>query len=67
MKYFFVLFILFLSACSLDKDPIKKSIVDMKLSNILKKTTDFNTMTFDEFNIFLKDYSDKKDYPDIIN
>ena len=74
MKYFLLLLILILSACSLDKksvywneDPLKKSVENKKLSTILQKTSDFKTMTFEEFNIFLKDYSDKTDYPDINN
>ena len=74
MKYFLILLILILSACSLDKksvywneDPLKKSVENKKLSTILQKTSDFKTMTFEEFNIFLKDYSDKADYPDINN
>ena len=74
MKYFLLLLILILSACSLDKksvywneDPLKKSVENKRLSTILQKTSDFKTMTFEEFNIFLKDYSDKADYPDINN
>ncbi|MDA9569048.1 hypothetical protein N9R57_00830 [Candidatus Pelagibacter sp.] len=72
MKYFFLSLILILSSCSLNKDstywnedPIKKSIEDKKLSKILKKTGDYKTMTFDEFNLFLKNYSANADYPDI--
>jgi|TARA_B110000037_G_C16972221_1_gene445533 hypothetical protein len=74
MKYFFLLLFLILTACSLNKnsaywneDPVKKSFNSKKLSLILKKTSDFKTMTFEEFNIFLNDYSDKADYPDINN
>ena len=70
MKYFILLLIL--SACSLDKNstywnegPLKKSVDDKKLSKILKKTGDYKNMTFDEFNLFLKDYSNEADYPDI--
>jgi hypothetical protein len=70
VKYFFLLLIL--SSCSLDKnsefwseDPKKKSIEAKKLSKILKKTYDFKAMTFDEFNLFLKDYSNNAEYPDI--
>ena len=44
---------------------MKKSIEDKKLSKILKKTSDYKTMTFDEFNLFLKNYSANADYPDI--
>jgi len=72
LRYLFLSLILFLTSCSLSKDsaywnedPIKKSVEDKKLSKILKKTFDFNTMTFEEFDIFLKDYSDKAEYPDI--
>jgi len=74
MKYFLLPFILILTSCSLDKNstywnenPINKSVEDKKLSKILKKTVDFKKMTFDEFNLFLKSYSDKADYPDINN
>ena len=70
MKYLFL--ILILTSCSLSKDsaywnedPIKKSAEDKKLSKILKKTDDFKSMTFDEFNHFLKDYSNNAEYPDI--
>jgi len=74
VKYFLLPLILILTSCSLDKnssywneDLIKKTVENKKLSKILKKTADFKTMTFDEFNLFLKDYSDKADYPDINN
>ena len=74
MKYFLLPFILILTSCSLDKNstywnenPINKSVEDKKLSKISKKTVDFKKMTFDEFSLFLKDYSDKADYPDINN
>ena len=72
MKYLFLSLILFLASCSLSKnsaywneDPIKKSVENKKLSKILKKTGDYKSMTFDEFNLFLKDYSDNAEYPDI--
>ena len=72
MKYLFLSLIVFLTSCSLNKDstywnedPIKKSAEDNKLSKILKKTDDYKTMTFDEFNLFLKDYSKNSQYPNI--
>jgi len=74
VKYFLLPLILILTSCSLDRnssywneDLTKKTVENKKLSKILKKTADFKTMTFDEFNLFLKDYSDKADYPDINN
>ena len=72
MKYLSLFLILFLASCSLNKDsvywnedPIKKSAEDKKLSSILEKTGDYKSMTFDEFNLFLKDYSNNAKYPDI--
>ena len=73
MKYFFLSLILLFTSCSLsndsaywNEDPIKKSSEDKKLSKILKKTGDYKSMTFDEFNLFLKDYSKNAEYRDII-
>ena len=72
MKYLFLSLILLLTSCSLSKDSaywnedlIKKSSEDKKLSKILKKTGDYKSMTFDEFNLFLKDYSNNAEYPGI--
>ena len=72
MKYLFLSLVLFLTSCSLNKDsaywnedPIKNSAVDKKLSKTLKRTGDYKSMTFDEFNLFLKDYSNNAEYPDI--
>ena len=72
MKYLFLSLIIFLTSCSLNKDSaywnddlIKKPADDKKLSKILKKTGDYKSMTFDEFNLFLKDYSNNAEYPDI--
>ena len=71
MKYLFLSLILFLTSCSLSKDSAysnddsKKSAEDKRLSKILKKTGDYQSMTFDEFNFFLKDYSNNAEYPDI--
>ena len=72
MKFFFLPLIFILTSCSLDKnssywneEPLNKLENNKKLSKILKKDINFDTMTFDEFNLFLQDYSDKADYPDI--
>jgi|TARA_B110000211_G_C13518839_1_gene310023 hypothetical protein len=74
VKHLILPLLLILTSCSLDKnsaywneDPIKKSIENEKLSKILNNTDDFKKMTFDEFNLFLKDYSENSDYPDINN
>ena len=74
MKYFLLSLILVLSACSLNKnssywneDLINDSLESKKLSQILKKTGNFKKMTFDEFNLFLKNYYDNSENPDINN
>ena len=72
MKYLFLSLIVFLTSCSLNKDSaywnedhIKKSADGKKISKILEKTGDYKSMTFDEFDIFLKVYSNNAEYPDI--
>ena len=74
MKYFFLSIILLLSSCSLDKnstywnkDSEIQSIKDKKLSKIIKKNADLKEMTFEEFDLFLKDYSDKSKFPNLDN
>ena len=74
MKYFLIPLIFILTACSLNKnstywskDLIEKSTENKMISKTSKKNTDLKTMTFDDFNTFLKDYSNKTDYPDINN
>ena len=74
MKFFLLLIIIILTSCSLNQDsvywnndPIKKNIENKKLSKILKRKDKYKTMTFDEFNLYLKDYSNKADYPDLNN
>ena len=65
MKYFLVFLFLFLLSCSLDKDSNKKNIEKNKYTKMLEKNGDFKLMSFDEFHLFLKEYSKNSDYPDI--
>jgi len=74
VKYFLLSLILVLSACSFNEnstfwneDSTKKSFEKKNLSKILKKNENFKKMTFEEFNLFLKSYSERADYPDIDN
>tara|TARA_B100000795_G_C22481991_1_gene316985 strand:- start:287 stop:511 length:225 start_codon:yes stop_codon:yes gene_type:complete len=74
VKYLYLPLILILTSCSLDKnsaywnkDRIKKTTEDKKISKIDKKVKNYQTMTFDEFNLSLKEYGSKADYPDINN
>ena len=64
--------ILFLTNCSLNKDSkywtedvVKKSKDQKKLSEVLKKSDDITNMTYDEYKIYIDDYTKKSKYPDI--
>ena len=59
MKYLFLMLILFLTSCSLNKDA---AYLD---NDSINKTNNFMSMTFDEFNLFLKNYSNNAEYPNI--
>ena len=49
-----------------EKKKLSVILKEKQILNSLKETYgDFKTLTFDEFNIFLKDYSNKSEYPDI--
>jgi len=73
MKLFFIFFIIsFLTNCSLNKDSkywtedvVKKSEDQKKLSVVLKKPEDITSMTFEEYEIYIDDYTKKSKYPDI--
>ena len=73
MKLVFIFFIiLFLTNCSLNKDSkywtedvVKKNKDQKKLSEILKKSEDITNMTYDEYKIYIDDYTKKSKYPDI--
>ena len=73
MKLFLILFIIFLlNNCSLNKDSkywtedgIKKSKDQKKLSNVQKKSVDITNMTYDEYKIYIDDFTKKSKYPDI--
>jgi hypothetical protein len=73
MKLVFICFIIsFLANCSLNKDSkywtedvVKKSEDQKKLSVVLKKPEDITSMTFEEYEIYIDDYTKKSKYPDI--
>ena len=68
MKLVFIFLIFFiLNNCSLNKDSkywtedvIKKSKDQKKLSEILKKSEDITNMSYDEYKIYIDDYTKKK-------
>jgi hypothetical protein len=73
MKLVFIFFItLFLTNCSLNKDSkywtedvVKKREDQKKLSELLKKSEVITNMTYDEYKIYIDDYTKKSKYPDI--
>ncbi|MDC0951377.1 hypothetical protein OAR81_01395 [Candidatus Pelagibacter sp.] len=73
MRLILTLFLLLLlNNCSLNKDSkywtedvVKKNENQKKLTNILKKSEDITTMTFEEYEIYMDDYTKKSKYPDI--
>jgi len=73
MKFFLISFvIILLNNCSLNKDSkywtediVKRKDDQKKLSKILKKSDDITTMTLEEYEIYIDDYTKKSKYPDI--
>ena len=63
---------IFLNNCSLNKDSkywtedvVKKGEDQKKLSEVLKKSEDITNMTYEEYEIYIDDYTKKSKYPDI--
>ena len=73
MKLIIILVLsLFLGNCSFNKDSKywtedvdKRNEDQRKLSKILKKSEDITTMTLQEYEIYIDDYTKKSKYPDI--
>jgi len=73
MKFVFIfLIILLLNNCSLNKDSkywtedVDKISEDQKkLPEAIKKSEDITSMTFEEYEIYIDDYTKKSKYPDI--
>ncbi len=71
-KAFFLFFVLFISNCSFNNDSeywkednIKRIANEKKLIEIMKKTDDITLMTLNEYKIYIDDYTEKSNYPDI--
>ena len=73
MKFVFIfLIILLLSNCSLNKDSkywtedVDKISEDQKkLPETIKKSEDITSMTFEEYEIYIDDYTKKSKYPNL--
>ena len=73
MKYLLsILIILILSNCSWNKDSqywtensVESKSNQKTLNKILNKADDITTMTLEEYEIYIDDYTKKSQYPDI--
>ena len=73
MKLILIFFIFFiLNNCSLNKDSkywtedvVKTSEDQKKLPEIIKKSEDITSMTFEEYEIYIDDYTKKSKFPNI--
>ena len=73
MKFVFIFFIiLLLNNCSLNKDSkywtediVKTSEGQKELTEVLKTSEDIANMSFEEYEIYIDDYTKKSKYPDI--
>ena len=72
MKYLLIIFLFILSNCSLNKDskywtehPNENKKNQKKITEILKKSDDITKMTFEEYEIYIDEYTKKSKYPDI--
>ena len=67
-----IIIFLFITNCSLNKnsefwneDPIKKKENEQKISKILEKSNDITSMTMEEYELYIEEYTKKSKYPDI--
>ena len=73
MRIFIIIFSsLILANCSFNKDSqywtenyIDSKTNQKKLNEILKKSDDITSMTIEEYEIYIDDYTKKSKYPDI--
>ena len=71
-RLLFLISFLFLTNCSLDKnsefwneDMIIKKENEQKISKILEKSADITSMTIEEYELYIEEYTKKSKYPDI--
>tara|TARA_B100001093_G_scaffold247733_1_gene237156 strand:- start:120 stop:347 length:228 start_codon:yes stop_codon:yes gene_type:complete len=75
MKVFiFTSLILITNACSLNSDSkywsednVNRINSEIELKKIINKSNDIYSMTFNEYEIFIKDYTKKSKYPKVNN
>ena len=71
-RLLFLISFLFLTNCSLDKnsefwneDMIIKKENEQKISKILEKSDDITSMTMEEYELYIEEYTKNSKYPDI--
>ncbi len=64
IKLFLYLLIVFLTNCSFN-DSFKKITSNEKLEKIIHKSNDIMSLTFDEYKLFIIEYSKNNEYPNI--
>ena len=75
MKNLFILSIfIFAGACSFNKnstywneDPAKKRIEDNEISKIIYKSDNITSMSMKEYELYIKNYTEKSNYPKLNN
>ena len=72
--FIFISLILITNACSLNNDSkywsednINRINSEIELNKIINKSNDIYSMTFNEYEIFIKDYTKKSKYPKVNN
>ena len=73
MKYIkIIILFVFFQSCSLNHDSQywnehneKKIVNEKNLLEIIKKSNDISKMSFEEYKIYIDDYTKKSKYPDI--
>tara|TARA_Y100001970_G_scaffold7516_1_gene8622 strand:- start:5212 stop:5412 length:201 start_codon:yes stop_codon:yes gene_type:complete len=63
-KFFLISFLIVLSNCSFN-DEVKKRAYNEKLKIILDKSNDLMSLTFDEYFIYINEYSKNSKYPNL--
>ena len=72
--FIFISLLLITNACSLNSDSkywsednINRINSEIELNKIINKSNDIYSMTFNEYEIFIKDYTKKSKYPKVNN
>ena len=68
MKYLTLISLFILSGCNLNDNIVELNDNTLKKTNVKNfnlSDTEFKSMSFNEFELFLKEYSKNSNYPDI--